>query len=121
MARKVHVVLEDDLDGGPADETMTFAVDGVTYEIDVNAENAQQLRDSFAPYVGAARRVGREGRARSTRAQRSRPAEPVKARKGDATPDPKEVRAWARETGRPVSDRGRVPADLIAEYIEAHG
>ena len=47
VAKRTVVVLEDDLDGGPADETVTFALDGVSYEIDLSSSNAGRLRESL--------------------------------------------------------------------------
>ena len=108
MAQKVQVVLVDDLDGGPAVETVTFALDGTTYEIDLSAANAATLRDSMARYVGHARKAARSsGRASRPRSRRS----------GGRSA---EIRAWAREQGLAVSERGRVPADLAARYDAAH-
>src|SRR3954447_26296405 len=65
MAQKVQVILVDDLDGGSADETVSFSLDGVAYEIDLSDKNAAAFRDSLAQYVGLARRVG--GRAAAGR------------------------------------------------------
>lgn len=104
MAQKVTVQLVDDVDQSPADETVTFGLDGVTYEIDLTSRNAAQLRDSLATWVGHARRVG--GRKSS-----GRPT----ARK-----DLNEVREWGRKNGFSVSDRGRVAADLQEAYDKAH-
>jgi hypothetical protein len=108
MAQRVNIVLEDDLDGSEADETVTFALDGVTYEIDLNAANAAGLRDSLAPYVGHARRAG--GR---------RPAGRPSSR-GGAKRDLTDVRDWARKNGHKVSDRGRISAEIQAAYDKAH-
>ncbi len=107
MAQRVHVVLEDDLDGNVADETVTFALDGVSYEIDLSKKNATKLRDALALYVGSGRRVsGRAGR---------------KASRGRSSgPSAFEVREWARGQGYEVSDRGRVPADVKAAYEAAN-
>jgi hypothetical protein len=107
MAQRVNIVLEDDLDGSEADETVTFALDGVTYEIDLSAGNASALRDALAPYVGHGRRAA--GR-RST----GRPA----ARGGKR--DLADVRDWARKHGHTVSDRGRISAEIQAAYDKAH-
>ena len=108
MARKVQIVLEDDIDGSAAEETVSFALDGVSYEIDLSAGNAAALRDAFAPYVGAARKAGR----------RSGPA--AKPSRGRATGGgTAAVRAWAREQGLPVNERGRIPADIQAKYDAA--
>ncbi|MCL3861469.1 Lsr2 family protein [Actinotalea sp. K2] len=107
MAQKVQVVLVDDLDGGSADETVSFALDGVTYEIDLNTANAAQLRESFASWVGHARRVG--GRSRTGTRRTSGTG---RASSGDSTA----IREWARQNGFTVSDRGRIPANVKAAY-----
>lgn len=106
MAQKVQVVLIDDIDGGPADETVRFSVDGSSYEIDLSAVNAARLRNAFAEYVGHARKSsGRSSSKRSRRADGGKSAE---------------IRAWARERGLPVNERGRIPADLTAKFEAAH-
>jgi hypothetical protein len=108
MAQKVQVTLIDDLDGeSPADETIAFAIDGQAYEIDLNAANAASMRDLLAPYVASARKAGRGARA-STR----------RTRGGDGRVA--EIRAWAREQGLAVNERGRISADLAAKFEEAH-
>ena len=114
MARKVQIVLEDDIDGGPADETVAFALDGAGYEIDLSAANAAALRDALAPYVGAARKAGRSAAGRPAR-RSSRTTAVV----SDAQHDPAAVRAWAREQGIEVSERGRISADVRARYEAA--
>ncbi len=108
MAQKVQVVLVDDLDGGSADETVTFSLDGVSYEIDLSHENAARLRDQIATYVGHARRVGGARRG-SGRAARS-----------TAPGNPAEVRAWAKSEGISVNERGRISAELLAKFQAAH-
>ena len=112
MAQKTIVTLEDDLDGGPADETVTFALDGTTFEIDLNAKNAAKLRDAFAPYVGAARKAGRGTGGTSARRSSSR-------RRG-GNDQVAEIRAWARSKGIKVSERGRVAADVVAQWEAAN-
>ena len=103
MARKVQYLLVDDLDGGEAEETVSFAIDGVSYEIDLSKKNAQALRDSLAKYVASARRAGgRRGRGRGGRGGRA----------GDTAA----IREWARSQGMKISDRGRIPADIIEKY-----
>jgi len=109
MAQKVQVVLVDDLDGGTADETVTFSLDGVSYEIDLTHDNAAHLRDLLAPYVGHGRRIG--GGRRST----------GRAAKAAGGADPAAVRAWAREQGIAVNERGRISADLMAKFQAAQG
>jgi hypothetical protein len=113
MAQKVQVILVDDVDGGEADETVSFALDGISYEIDVSAPNAEAIREALAPWVGHARRIGGRaaGRGRSS-APKSRPA----AERTDLS----DVRAWARENGFQVSDRGRVSSEVRAAYEAAH-
>jgi hypothetical protein len=112
MAQKVQVVLVDDLDGGPADETVTFSLDGVSYEIDLTHDNAAALRDALAPYVGHGRRVGASTRrSSSARAPRTRASGPG---------SPAEVREWAKAQGIEVNERGRISADLKAKYDAAH-
>ncbi len=110
VAQRVHVVLEDDLDGSSADETVTFGLDGATYEIDLSAKNAAKLRDAFAPYVGVARRA----QTRQTRRQgRS-------SRQGAGGTKASDIREWARANGYQVSERGRVSAEVRSAYESAH-
>lgn len=113
MAQKVQVILVDDLDGGEAEETVSFALDGVSYEIDLSEKNATELRESLAGWVGHARRVG--GRAGSGR--RASSGTP-RARAGSR--DLAAVRSWARENGYSVSDRGRVSSEVLTAYDAAH-
>ena len=110
MAQKVTVLLVDDIDGGSADETVSFSLDGVSYEIDLSNKNAKAFRDSFAQYVGQARRVG--GRASSGRGGRGR------RRSGDNRTA--EIREWARQNGHKVNERGRIPASVVEAYEKAH-
>ena len=114
MAQEVLVTLTDDLDGSDADETIMFALDGATYEIDLNAKNAGALRKALDKYVAAARRANPSTRARRSRTTNRRPA-----RRADI--DPKAVRAWAHEHGIDVSSRGRIPAHIIDQYRSAGG
>jgi len=106
MATKVTVALEDDLDGGPADETVRFAVGGTAYEIDLNNKNARAFRKQLAPFVEHARRAGRGQRRPRTSSSRRR--------SGD-------IRAWAKGQGIAVSGRGRIPASVVARYEAATG
>jgi hypothetical protein len=105
MAQKVQVTLIDDIDGeSPADETVSFALDGNGYEIDLTAANAAKLRDALALYVGSARKAGRAGRGTGTR----------RARGGESRVA--EIRAWAKEQGLAVNERGRIPADIVEKF-----
>ncbi len=108
MAQKTQVILLDDLDGGSADETVTFGLDGVTYEIDLSSANAAALRDNLAQYVASGRRVG--GRSSGGRGRGKRTGD-------NRTP---EIRAWAREHGHKVNERGRIPASVVAAWEKAH-
>jgi Lsr2 len=104
MATKITVALEDDLDGGPADETVRFRAGGTEYEIDLNNKNAAAFRKHLAPFVEHARRAGRGQRRLRTSSSRQR--------SGD-------VRAWAKAQGIAVSDRGRIPASIVEQYEAA--
>ena len=105
MATRTIVALEDDIDGGPADQTLQFRLGPAEYEIDLNAKNASKFRDQMAPFIDHARKAGRGQR---------RPARPASVRQHSAA-----IRSWAREQGMPVSDRGRIPASLIEQYEAA--
>jgi hypothetical protein len=108
MAQKVHIVLVDDIDQSDAEETVAFGLDGKEYAIDLNAKNARTLRDALAPYVAHARGVSsRGGRRTSSKAAASGAA-------------PSEIRAWARENGFDVPERGRVAAEVREAYAAAH-
>jgi hypothetical protein len=112
MAQKVHIVLEDDLDGSEATETVSFALDGSTYEIDLNADNAAKLREALAVYVGHGRKVS--GGSRRGGARRTAASAPT----GGASA--KEIRDWARSNGHEVPDRGRIPAEVRSAYEAAN-
>ena len=106
MAQKVTVELEDDLDGGPADETVRFGVDGSEYEIDLSKKNAAAFRRKLAPFIDHARKAGRGARRRPGRTASSR------ERSAD-------IRAWAKDQGIAVSERGRIPASVVEQYEAA--
>lgn len=113
MAQKVQVLLVDDIDGGTADETVTFGLDGVTYEIDLTTENATKLRDALAPWVANGRKVTGRSASRSA----ARPSTSSRAaRSGQA----QEIREWAKANGYEVSERGRIPAEVKKAYEDAH-
>lgn len=98
MAQKVNIILVDDIDGSDATETMTFGLDGATYEIDLNDKHAAQLRDALSGYLGHARKVT-TSRGRKTKTSTTGPSA-------------RELRDWARSNGYEVSDRGRVPSNV---------
>ncbi|MEO8851748.1 MAG: Lsr2 family protein [Allobranchiibius sp.] len=110
MAQKVQVLLVDDINGAEAAESVSFSLEGLSYEIDLTAANAKKLRDDFATWVGHARRSG--GRKSSRRG-----AATTALRRGDLSA----VRVWARNNGHKVSDRGRISADVLAAYDKANG
>lgn len=103
VAQRVSITLVDDLDGTEAHETVTFGLDGTTYEIDLSEQNAKELRSRFDDFVAAGRKV--------TRKKKSMPTSRVSNRL---------VREWARANGIEVSTRGVVPASLVAQYEAAH-
>jgi hypothetical protein len=111
VAQKTVVTLVDDLDGGEADETVSFGLDGTTYEIDLSSANAGRLRDALATYVGSARRGS--GRASGGGGGRGRAAR--RSSNNSAA-----IRAWAREQGLNVNERGRIPGDIVTQYDKAH-
>ena len=111
MAQRTQTILIDDVDGGEGAETVTFALDGVTYEIDLSKSNASALRDAMAPWVGHGRRV--PGRS-------SGPAR-IGGRKASASnSDSAAVRQWARSNGHTVSERGRISSVVMDAYAAAH-
>lgn len=110
MAQKVNIILVDDLDGSEASETVTFGLDGSTYEIDLNDGNASALRDALGGFVGHARKISGSNR-RSGR----------KSTSGSSSANnTKGVREWAKQAGMEVSERGRIPADVQKAYDAAH-
>lgn len=115
VAKQIIHKLVDDLDGGDADETVKFALDGVQYEIDLSAANAEKLRDVFATYIAHGTKVGRGGVVVGGRAARGR---------GGATADReqnKAIRAWAKKAGKDISARGRIPQEIVDEYHSKAG
>ncbi|MCW2714759.1 MAG: putative lysyl tRNA synthetase-like protein [Frankiales bacterium] len=119
MAQKISVLLVCDLhdDEVEGNETIAFGLDGSAYEVDVCADHAAQVRDAFAPFVGAARRAGRPSAATAAR----RPARTGRvAASGSDRELVQAKREWARKNGFTVSDRGRLSAELLAAYDAAH-
>jgi Lsr2 len=106
VAQKITVVLEDDIDGGPADETVRFRLGGTDYEIDLSTKNANAFRRQLAPFIEHARRTGR--------GQRRRPGRAASSRERSA-----DIRAWAKDQGITVSDRGRISASVAEQYEAA--
>jgi hypothetical protein len=104
MASRTIVLLEDDVDGSKADETIEFGIDGTTYAIDLSGSNAKKLRGALDSYINKARKVSGK---RTT------------SRKASSTVDLKAVRAWAASNGIELSGRGRVPASVLEQYRSA--
>ncbi len=115
MAQKHIVQLIDDLDGGDAAETVSFAIDGANYDIDLTAKNAAKLRDSLATYVGAARRSSRPA-SRSLAPNGRRGGRPARADREQT----QAIREWARKSGHKVGDKGRIPAQVLEAYHAKH-
>ncbi len=117
MAQIREVRLVDDLDGEAADETVEFGIDGKSYEIDLSKENAGRLRDVLADFVTAARRAG--GRRRSSAGTGTASGGAGSAPRGRTAIDREQnqaIREWARKQGMKVSDRGRIPAEVLEAY-----
>ncbi len=117
MAQRVNVVLVDDIDGSDAVETVTFALDGVEYEVDLSEQNADKLRESLSLYIGHGRRTGgrrRSGSAGEQKSSRSRSSA------SSESPSASEIREWARANGHTVPDRGRVSSEVREAYAAAH-
>ncbi|WP_105566011.1 histone-like nucleoid-structuring protein Lsr2 [Microbacterium halophytorum] len=112
MARKIVHQLVDDIDGTVLDpgegESVSFALDGKSYEIDLTDANAEKLRKAVAPYIAAGRRVAAAQPQRTPR------------RRATNSRDLADVRQWAKDNGYTVSERGRVPGAILEAYDAAH-
>lgn len=106
VAQRTQIMYIDDIDGSPADGTVRFGLDGAAYEIDLSKKHADELARVIRPYIDVARKVPAARRS-------AQGARPVRRSQSD-------VRAWARAQGLKVSDRGRIPADLLARYESEH-
>lgn len=111
MAQKVQTLFIDDIDGGAAEGTVRFGLDGTDYEIDLSGEHNDELHKALERYIARARKVGSAAR-RSARNG---------GRRGSNGIDTTAVRIWAREQGIDIKERGRVPADVVAKYQAATG
>ena len=114
MARRIVHQLVDDIDGSVLEvgegETVHFSLNGASYEIDLNAAHAEELRKAFEPYISAGRRAGSSGAVRAA-APRKRPGR---------NPEVAAIRAWANDNGYTLSERGRIPAPVVEAYNAAH-
>lgn len=109
MAQRVEVLLIDDLDGGEASETVTFGLDGSTYEIDLSSDNAEKLRESLGSFIEVGRKKVRKTTRSKTKTSRSS-SNPQRAA---------QIRAWAKEAGLDVNERGRIPQSVVDQYEAA--
>ena len=111
MAQRTVTTLVDDIDGSEGTQTVTFGLDGATYEIDLNDEHAEDLREVLAPFVSVARELSGPRRRRATAS--------APKQRGESEIDPKAVRAWAEANGIEVSPRGRIKADVLDQFQAA--
>jgi len=111
VAQKVETVFTDDLDGSNADTTIRFALDGVEYEIDLNAAHASELRTAAKQYIEGARKISASARRPARGSARRAPA--------SGGPNSSEVRDWAKDQGYEVKERGRIPAELVIKFQAA--
>jgi len=116
MAQITEIRLVDDLDKSEASETVSFGLDGTEYEIDLNEANATALRESFADFIPAARKVAKGSNAPQARARRSSGGDNVRPDRAQT----QAIREWARANGHTVSDRGRIPTNVLREFEAAH-
>jgi Lsr2 len=107
MAQRTQVVFTDDVDGSEAIGTVKFGLEGTAYEVDLSQKNADKLTKVLAPYIAAARKTANSPARRAAKSTRP------------AGPRPQEVRAWAKDQGIEVKDKGRVPAELIVKFQAA--
>ncbi len=111
MAKQTTVTLVDDLDGTAADESVEFSLDGRAYEIDLSTANVGKLRDTLAPYVSSARRLG---------SRRSSGTGPAPGRSAADREQNHAIREWAVAQGMKISERGRIPSNVLEAYHQAH-
>lgn len=110
MAKQTTVILVDDLDGSEATEQVEFGVDGRSYEIDLSAANSAKLREALEPFISAARRAGGRRSAAPTA-----PSRPVSDRVQNQA-----IREWAAAQGMKISERGRIPSNVLEAYRTSH-
>jgi hypothetical protein len=115
VAKQTTVTLVDDIDGSAAEEQVEFAVDGKSYEIDLSAANSTKLREALAPYISAARRSGGRRSATPAAAAAAPPSRPAADRQQNQA-----IREWAVAQGMKISERGRIPSNVLQAYRESH-
>lgn len=109
MARKVIETITDDIDGSEGAETISFSLDGVSYEIDLAERNATKLYDALKPYREAGRKISGTGASKRSSGRRKAPTHDLDA-----------VRAWASKNGHKVAERGRIAQSVLDAYDAAH-
>jgi len=120
VAKRVIHRLIDDLDGQPADETITIGLDGAHYEIDLTAANADKLRQVVAPFVASATKIGRDtSRGRTRAAGAASGGTPAPRRTAEDRERLAQIRTWGHANGHQLKERGRIPADVITAYEQA--
>ena len=120
MAQQVNVKFVDDLDGSDAAGTVSFAIDGRAYEIDLSDDNAARLRESLASFVAAARKSGGAAPGAGRRAQKMTTASSGLRPQRLDREQTAAIRAWARQNGHEVSDRGRISKTVVDAFQAAH-
>jgi hypothetical protein len=120
MAQQLNVKFVDDLDGSDAAGTVSFGIDGRAYEIDLSDDNAARLRDSLASFVAAARKSGGSGAAGGRRGQKMTTASSGPRSQPLDREQTAAIRAWARQNGHEVSDRGRISKTVVDAFQAAH-
>lgn len=115
MAQKVQVITYSDLSGEEGASQITFSFSGSTYEIDLTGKEQDQLAAALQPYVSSGRRISGRGTPKVAVAPVSR-----RGKAAEARPNPRDVRAWAAKKGIKVSDRGRVPASVMEQYLASN-
>ncbi len=108
MARKVTTSLQDDLDGSPAAGTVRFALEGSEFEIDLSEKNTRKFHQQLVPFIEHARRPRRDAKIPARRSAAGR-------RRTNS------IRAWARDRGMDISERGRIPTEVIEQYEAVNG
>jgi hypothetical protein len=108
MAQKISTLFIDDIDGGEAEGTVRFGLDGTDFEIDLSGKHSEELHSTLSKYVTHARKVGTARRA-------------SRGRQAAAAVDTAKVREWAKENGHDIKDRGRVPGEIVEKYKAAVG
>ena len=116
MAQQTTVRFIDDLDGSDTSGTFDFSLEGRQYQVDLSDENAAKLRDALAPYIDVARKAGSRSGGRGRPRQTAVADKPARSNREETAA----IRAWAREHGHQVSDRGRIPKSVLEAYKAAN-